>query len=40
MHDINTNTSNFVLSDTMIKESNTTFPTDAKLGKKSNGLLQ
>lgn len=34
MHDAKTNTSNFVLSDTTVQENNTTFPTDAKLGKK------
>lgn len=34
MHDANTSTSNFVLSDTTVQENNTTFPTDAKLCKK------
>ncbi|MCQ4142627.1 IS5 family transposase [Chryseobacterium sp. EO14] len=34
IHDANTNTSNFVLSDTTVQENNTTFPTDAKLCKK------
>ena len=34
MHDAQTNTSNFVLSDTTVQENNTTFPTDAKLCKK------
>ena len=34
MHDATTNTSNFVLSDTTVQESYTTFLTDAKLCKK------
>ncbi len=34
MHNAQTNTSNFVLSDTTVQENNTTFPTDAKLAKK------
>jgi len=34
MHNAQTNTSNFVLSDSTVQENNTTFPTDAKLAKK------
>ena len=34
MHNTNTHTSKFVLSDTTVQENNTTFPTDAKLAKK------
>jgi|SRR5215216_547370 len=34
LHDPKVTTSKFVLSDTTVQENNTTFPTDAKMGKK------